>query len=388
MSAGSITTELSVAGDLHLVFDHASRSSTDKRTPARLREALDELQYQISCWDGSWIPNGATHYDALQVIADEARGQHDEIYYHALLLEGFVSLKVNLLGFTKAYCRSGRLGSLYAVTQTRTPWAAAASYCLGRIYTSLAGSVELRQQYVTLKRSYLLFASITNDVALPVSILLPGIRSETAPDLLEEVVPFASDPLTRTVPIPYRYRAIRAVSVANLARSLGRYDEGSTFLEIAVGNCNSSRQRGSNVGLMSLNIEICQFMATLIGAKRGTKKANLAQHQIERILDRLGSGNDPLDQLKKREYLAACHAGLACICSRRGDRAIHRDLLHNITREILRIRPVQASTFWVDPVYLLAHADDEEARQEFEQIIHDRADAADRIVDKNSISVV
>jgi hypothetical protein len=231
---------------------------------SKLRGKLVELQEKVA----SFKEGSAQYRDTLLSESEEIKkvafeSPDRDIAEFAALVDAYLLLKLNMLEDPRLSSASRRLRRIGGGSSI---WGAAAVYVRGKVLQTLSTTREPFTQRRYLAISYDCWTKIKEPFHLKIPILLPGIRSEALPDWLDEQVEGEPDPFTKTVPVPYRYRAAEAVSLA--AFSLNSQDlraddiaRAKNWLELATKDCIESGRGGLPVPFLALNIRLTKVEA-------------------------------------------------------------------------------------------------------------------------------
>ena len=156
----------------------------------------------------------------------------------------------------------GRL--LCNIAESRdSPWSAAARFVWGKLLTVDLVGKNSTSRTAELRVAMSAWRSIESPVSLPAPVLLPGIGTEAPLDSLTPLLG-GHDPETRTVPVPYRYRAALGLALAHDAIRLRRRTE----LASVIAQVDSDIHTGAMIEhanpLLDLNLRLCETILQAI----------------------------------------------------------------------------------------------------------------------------
>jgi hypothetical protein len=147
-----------------------------------------------------------------QAAPDKVREQLPELADQLGLLEGFLDATRDgqaLASFLHGEAAVRLLG--LAENGSSSPYGAASAFLLARVFLRGSGSLRSDAKVRWLRRSLALFQRIRQPCELPFPVLLPGIRSESPDEAVQEN---ASMSETRVVPVPWRFMMSAAIALA------------------------------------------------------------------------------------------------------------------------------------------------------------------------------
>jgi hypothetical protein len=329
------------------------------------------LQYQVARWDGR--PGEGVNLDRpLEDLVAAAEDADDGTRSAAYLLEAYRYYKAGN-PFCQEYAAGPRMGRLEWVSERRDPYGAAAHFLLGRLLCTLADEKRLSDRFRDLKLAFSHFEKINEEVPLPRSILLPGIRIEAPARALH--VLDGGDPLTEVVPVPWRYRAAVATAVAECARYARRpKKEIGKYLAKADEACSSPQASPGGNKYITWNIRLCKAVAALNHAGQNRGRRESARKGFDDLLTTLyqGHGRAGIPNDKYFEWTASCYAGLAYLAPTKRAREDHlNQMLSYVSRSLMALR-TRSHPFGIDPLYELAIGADEDLRDYYRQLLRSR----------------
>jgi len=243
-----------------------------------------------------------------------------------------------------------------------SPWGAAASFILGKYYSSLGSLTHDRVE----RMEYLIaahgtWAGIDEPRKVRWALRFPGILSEGEgldPD------PETYDPETDTVWVPFRYRAAKGAAIAAelLAGRLvrRRCDAALDWLEWAASDCEKSGRRGSENKQLALNIELVRLASSTAEARLRPRirVATLKQHEYLEHAIAVAFGTRSIGKHKFHEWTALCYAGMAALETSL-ERPGRLSEMRKHVEATLKANDGRTEAFRMDRIYDLAHRDEE-----------------------------
>jgi hypothetical protein len=335
---------------------------TGFKSQSQYRELLDSVAY----WTASSPPPDETLRQCKLLIASG-----NSIRPYAILLSNYLLLKAGK-AFRKKHNEC--FGQLKQLAESRLKESAAARWILARIYANdIAYEQSPQTRYNLLREAFKQISVITEPVEqLEFPVLLPGIKCESVPELLEDCNG-VSDPSVKYIPVPYRYLSAYLMSFAYEHIKVN-HNEGVELMRTARQFCVMSKEKnGIFHPYLSQNIAQASSCIDTILWRQGKREINKGKviddflGHIEKV--EAYTKTYQLDEAKSYEWKATCNAAIAALSSDSDLRHIdYLKAFHDQAKFLVQLTKGKADYFEIDTIYKLAHFNENE-ENEFKKLI-------------------
>lgn len=276
-----------------------------------------------------------------------------QLRYYASLAKAFAVLKA---GPEECVKNKGSLASLYRAADDAVEESVPARWLAGRIQLSIASQrVEKGNRIYHIKQALSLLSSIPADrdaVRLRRPVLLPGVRQEFSEEEFIGDIDRDMHPYVARVSCPHRYIAATAVM-------LGCMFPGESYLDNARRHCNMILNSKRRAPAASINGQIIELIIKSVARSEQRRKGESVrglERQIEKQIEAINSAEaaGTIDELKKTEWVASCHALLALVSADRSDVLFATAEVVNSLKKLTRLKGAVPDYIALDPIYRLA----------------------------------